>query len=331
MQMKSRHFVALTISFLFTSLILLGQAPARPSSLFERLTIVEGTTLTLSTDVSALIVDDKIKDYQSGTLRASTGQSFEVGVRPRGKFRRRIATIPPLKIKVKKKLLEAAGLDTLNELKLVLPTTLDKTGEELLLREYIIYRMYEEVCDYHVRARLINLTLLNTSNKDEAKYSLKAILLEDEEETAARLGGSMEETFGYTIDSLQAETSALMVLFQYMIGNTDWSIPEQRNVRFLRLDTGERLPVPFDFDFAGLVNAPYATPQSGLGLRSVRDRRLLAEGIPADTITKAAQRLKDHKKDFYTLCRSGVLSGETSGQMIRYLDEYFQETPGPGR
>ena len=82
-------------------------------------------------------------------------------------------------------------VDSLNELKLVLPTTLDEAGSELVIREYLVYRMYEQLSPYSVRARLINLTLLNTNVEQVGSTTVKAILLEDEEETAARLGGSL--------------------------------------------------------------------------------------------------------------------------------------------
>ncbi|MBL7775202.1 MAG: hypothetical protein JNK89_04320, partial [Saprospiraceae bacterium] len=185
------------------------------ASLFEQLTAATAPQLSLTTDVSALIANKKSDTYQPGALASSAGQTFAVEVKPRGKFRRRVSEIPPLKIKVKKKLLAEAGLtDSLNELKLVLPTSLDAAGDERVVREYLAYRLYEQLSPYAVRARLINLYLVNTDLQGQSHYQVKAILLEDEEETAARLGGEMLELFGMSADKLPADHTALMVMFQ---------------------------------------------------------------------------------------------------------------------
>jgi hypothetical protein len=266
-------------------------------------------------------------EYQPAILSTADGKSYALGVRPRGKFRRRIAEIPPLKLKIKKKVLAAEGLvDSLNELKLVLPITLDETGNELVIREYLVYRMYEQVSPYCVRARLINLTLLNTDAKKGNSRTVKAILLEDAEETAARLGGTMlDDTFGMTTDSLHTGQAALTTMFQYMIGNTDWNIAEYRNLRFLRKSDGVLIPIPFDFDFCGFVDAPYATPIAGVGLRSVQDRHLMAGTLAPEALQEAAQLLYQQRHAFRDLCRSGLLPAKSSQFAEEYLEEYFKE------
>ena len=295
-------------------------------SLFDHLSLAESTKLSLTTDVTDLIINKKATDYQNGILQSADGKSYVLGVKPRGKFRRRISDIPPLKLKLKKKLLEAEGLiDSLNELKLVLPTTLDEQGNELVIREYLAYRMYEQISPYAVRARLIDLVLINTNLGGQGHYEVKAILLEDEEETAARLGGQMLEVFGMTIDSLQVEPTAIMVQFQHMIGNTDWDIPEQRNVRFLKPASGKFIPIPFDFDFCGLVDAPYATPQAGLGIRTVRDRYLMTNGLPPAILKTAAQSLLQHQPTLLTMCKAIPLPEKDSGKLTEYLEKYFAE------
>ena len=72
-------------------------------------------------------------------------------------------------------------------------------------------------------------------------------------------------------------------MFEYMIGNLDWSMRAGpagdtccHNFR-LFAPTASALsgivPVPYDFDVSGFVNAPYALPPESLNLNSVRDRR----------------------------------------------------------
>ena len=329
MHSKTTQSALLGAALLFlATTTLTGQS--RPASIFERLTPSEGVQLTLYTDVSALMAEKFNTEYQAGTLTAADGTSYKVEVKSRGKFRRKIAAIPPLKLKFKKKLLQADGLDTLNEVKLVLPCTLDEKGDELVVREYLAYRMFEQISPAGVRARLINLTLLNAGLGNDKKFTVKAILLEDEEETVARLDGELVESYGITPDSLEPAQAALTAVFQYMIGNTDWSVAENRNVRFVREASGKILLVPFDFDFCGLVNAPYASPTAGLGLKSVRERYLMADGIPQEAIDAAIRVFQTAKPDFYGLCQSGLLSPAATSGAVEYLDGFYRKLEKSG-
>lgn len=318
MKMKTRILLCLALA------VQTAWATQNPS-LYERLATGTDVRLTISTDVSALIENKNTEDYISAILVSTDGKKYEASVKPRGKFRRRISEIPPLKIKVKKKILLAEGLDTLNELKLVLPTSLDEAGNERVVREYLAYQMYERISPYHVRAKLVTLTLQNTGIQHEKNYTVKAILLEDEEETAARLGGTILERYGTTMDDLETEQAALMAVFQYMIGNTDWSLSDFRNVRLLQTTTGTIVPIPFDFDFCGFVDAPYATPMSESGLRSVRERFLMADGLTDEAIKKAAKTLLDQRASFAELCRAGHVSEKIAEKCVKYLDSFFKE------
>ncbi len=324
-----KHLLKLTAFLLLSPFNLPAQPTAAPQSLFEKLSPTENAPITLTTNFTALKQDKKMIDYQDGLLSGADGKTYHIGVRPRGKFRRRIAEVPPLKLKIKKKLLAEAGLvDSLNEIKLVLPTTMDENGNELVIREYLVYRMYELVSPYAVRARLVNLTMINTNpdNKNPRTFMAKAILLEDEEETEARLGGKMiEDHFGMTMDSLQREQAALITVFQFMIGNTDWNIAEHRNLRFLRLPAGDLVPIPFDFDFCGFVNAPYATPKAETGLRNVQERHLMADALPVEFIKAAARKIQQQQEAFRRLCRSGLLPEKSSRSAESYLESYFKE------
>jgi hypothetical protein len=302
-------------------------AQSRPASFFERLTPEAGVPMTLSTDVSALIANKYNADYQPAKLTTREGKTYELQVKSRGKFRRRIAEIPPLKLKIKKKVLAAEGLDTLNELKLVLPCTLDERGNELVVREYLAYRMFEQMTNNSVRARLIDLTLLNTGLGNQPKYTVKAILLEDEEETVARLDGELVDFYGMTTDSLQTQQAALTALFQYMIGNTDWNIAEQRNVRFVRTKAGELLLIPFDFDFAGFVNAPYATPLAETGLKNVRDRYLMADKLNASALEAAYRTMQASRPAFNQICQSAFVTPADAAKLVEYLNSFY-EKPG---
>ncbi|MEO6039615.1 MAG: hypothetical protein ABIQ93_14475 [Saprospiraceae bacterium] len=299
-----------------------GQPAAASSSIFDQLTRQEGVKMTLEMDVTTLVENKKTNTYFPAMLTTEDGTSYKIEVKPRGKYRRKISEIPPMKLKFKKKLLVAAGLDTLNEVKLVLPTIDNAQGDELLVKEYLIYRMFERITSASVHARLIKLTIRDT-HVEQSKRVMLAMLIEDEEETVARLHGKLVEQYGLPADSLLMDQAGLVAMFEYMVGNTDWEISMMRNVRLIQAESGKVCVVPYDFDFSGLVSAPYASPSSESGLRTVRDRFLMANGISAESLKKAVQVLRSAKKDLYDLCRTKHLSKVAASDMIAYLETFY--------
>lgn len=305
-----------------------GTVNQHPKSIFEVLTQKEAVKMTLETDLTTIIEQKKTNQYFPATLRTEDGKSYRVEVKPRGKFRRKVSAFPPLKIKFKKKELVAEGLDTLNEIKLVLPCYESEKGDELIVREYLAYRMFEHLTDASMHARLIRLTIRDT-HVEKSKRPMYAILLEDEEELVARLHGVLNEEYGTQTDSLHTYQAALTVMFQYMIGNTDWDVSMLRNVRLVRAkESGKTLLVPYDFDFSGLVSAPYSSPSSETGLKTVRDRFLMNNGLKPEALKRALNTLKLAQNTFYTLCKSKYISTEATNDMLSFLREFFERVDG---
>ena len=319
------HILFYLLFFLIPYQHLAQTSPDLPS-VFEQLTPQEGVKMTLETDLTTIIANKKTNQYFPGSLITADGKTYKIELRPRGKYRRKVAEIPPLKIKFKKKDLKAEGLDTLNEIKLVLPCFDNALGDELIVKEYIAYKMFEKLTGASIRARLIRLTLRDT-HVEKSKKTMMAILVEDEEETVARMNGQVVEQYGIPTDSLMTNQAALVAMFEYMIGNTDWEIAMVRNVRLIRSNesSGKVLVIPYDFDFSGLVSAPYSSPASETGLKTVRNRFLMSNGLKTESLKKAAKMIRAAKKDLYSLCNSKYLSTTTSEEMIHYLDTFFNQ------
>lgn len=299
-------------------------AQERPSSIFEHLTQKEMNRLTLEVDLTTLLAGRKTNKYFPARLSVEKGGSWEVEVKPRGRYRRKVCELPPLKIKFKKKALRAQGLDTLNEIKLTIPCLQEESANELVVKEYLAYQMFEHLTPVAVRARLIRLTIVDTHVGKE--IPMTALLLEDEEETASRFHGQLIEEYGLPADSLLLNQAALVTVFQYMIGNTDWDINMIRNVRTIRsMEGGKVIVIPYDFDFSGFVNAPYATPSSESGLRNVRERFLVNTGVPPEALRRAALRIKSSKAALLALCKSKYLSASTTEELQNYLHSFFDQ------
>ncbi len=322
----------LFLSVLTTTTPIFSQAPStKKASAFEFIAQKEGAAFELEFDLTEMLNNRKKTDYFPAGIKLENGTTLELEVRARGKFRRRICEVPPLKMKLAKKDMRALGLDTLNEVRLVLPCTFTPEDEARLLREYIAYRMYERLSDYHVKARLVHLTIRD-SHTENTKPTIWAILLEHDEEIAVRLDGAVEKNFGVQVDSLNTEQAALNAVFQYMIGNTDWSIEDARNMYQLRPKTGGKIiPIPFDFDFSGLVNAPYATPTKESGLANVRERALLLNGLSNTDIQKAMETIKSAEADLLKICQVSQLHPNEVKEVEQYITDFFTAVKTPGK
>ncbi len=328
MQSKTTHFCSIQFIFgtflFFLSHLIQAQAPIAVPSVFDYLTAQEGAALTLDLDLTELINQKATNQYFPGTLSTADGKNFPMEARPRGKYRRKICEMPPLKLKFPKKVMRANGLDTLNEVKLVVPCFDDPKGEELLLREYVAYRMFERISpEYHVRARLVKV-IFHDRHVEKNRDPMWCLLVEHEEQVAARLRGTIAETYNLPADSLHIEQTATTALFQYLIGNTDWAISTFRNIYLVKPTSGERIqPVPFDFDFSGFVSAPYASVSAASGLKDVKERLLMADGLPQSAIDAAMLRMDAAKADLLTWCASPLLSKSTSRELTRYVESFF--------
>ncbi len=328
--MKTRS----TLPFLFLLAIGCCWTPTRilaqqaPQSVFDYLTTVEGATIVLGLELDSILTYRKTIKYFPAELKAGDElqYAFKVEVRPRGKFRRKRCEIPPLKLKFKKTSLNAHELDTLNEIKLVLPCADDPASEELILREYIAYRIYESLTPYSVRARLITLEMTGSNGKGSTN-KMTAMLVEHEEEVAKRLNGTVKQEWGIKAEHMNCDQAALMLCFEYLIGNTDFDITAFRNnLQFVPAGDTKIITIPFDFDFSGLVNAPYATPNSETSLKNVRDRCMMKSDIPEESLQKALQNIKAHQTEILALCNNKNLRKKTVNEMTSYLDHFFQST-----
>ena len=119
----------------------------------------------------------------------------------------------------------------------------------------------------------------------------------------------------------------LVAIFQYMIGNTDWSVPYNHNVRLIKLkkDTIMRpFLVPYDFDYAGLVNAIYAVPAPELGMETVLERNY--RGFPRNMaeLELVLAPMREKKEEIYAIIKEcAPLSRKNKAEMIGYLEEFF--------
>ena len=130
---------------------------------------------------------------------------------------------------------------------------------------------------------------------------------------------------------IYAEQLDKMNLFQYMIGNTDWSAIGSHNVRLIKCkDYPLPLPIAYDFDYAGLVNAPYAVHGEGIDLEHITERLYLGMCREAGELEKQIPLFQEKKATFYQIIKDfPYLDKKEKKEMIAYLDDFYKVLNNP--
>lgn len=198
--------------------------------------------------------------------------SIKIDLQARGNFRRKNCFYSPLRIEIKKKDSKGTIFEGHKNLKMVLPCEISKNNNILVLKEYLCYQLFQAVTPFSYKARLVDINLKNLGDKQERSYDVKAFFIENNGSLAERNGGKMMKRVNTNPLLIQDTAATRMEFFQYMISNTDWSMITQHNVRIIQIPFNELIPVPYDFDMSGFVDAPYSQVSSILPITTVRDR-----------------------------------------------------------
>jgi hypothetical protein len=199
--------------------------------------------------------------------------SIRVKARTRGNFRLRTCYFPPLRIKIKEKDSENTLFAGNKSLKLVLPCYRSSGMNQLILKEYVVYVLYQHVTPYYFQTRLVNIDLTEISRKKPQSYKLLGFFVEDDAHVAERKGATVMKDKKLRPAAYDALLTARHDFFQYMIGNTDWSTTYEHNNNSIFVKPDKFIPLAYDFDMSGFVNAPYAQANAPtLGTGNIRER-----------------------------------------------------------
>jgi hypothetical protein len=206
-------------------------------------------------------------EYHDGTLVLydSTGTRKEIMVkaRARGHFRKNPdnCDFPPIKLKFRKKNVAGTVFEGLKDIKMVTHCQNEiPEYEQYVLQEYLIYKTYNIYTPLSFKTRLAMIHYMDMSGPQDTLTRF-AFFLENQEDMARRNHGELLEFESAPQDKLDQDQLSLMAIFNYMIINTDYSVPIMHNVVLVSKDYFEPpLPVPYDFDWSGLINIPYDSP-----------------------------------------------------------------------
>lgn len=304
-----------------------------PKTIFNTINKSDIIKVTLQADLDQLILNKKKDDYQEATLTINSTEGekvHEVKIKPRGKFRRRTCDFPPLKIKFKKAGLKEKGINTAHKsLKLVTHCMNTPEAEQTIIKEYIAYKMYNQLTEASYKVQLVEVTYVNDSDASvDVKYGF---IIENTDEMAERIDGKeVEGVFNLTLDSIQQNYSKLIPMFQYMIANMDWRPQMGQNIKVVDKKDGNRIMVPYDFDFSGLVNAPYAIPNQDFQQQKIQDRIYMDRVDDLKELMPTIKYFQAHKTDIInTIKECEHLTKKNRRKMVNYINEFYNTLKDP--
>jgi hypothetical protein len=288
--------------------------------------------MTLTTDLKKLFTEKLKKDYKENALPATVTCVFAdsikvtetIEVRTRGEFRREECSIPPLMINFK--VAQPGILKKLGQLKLVWPCEATNYNEQLVLKEYLAYKIYNLLTEKSFRVRLVKIAAYDSKERYKP-FNFFAFFIEDVDDMAKR--NNCKETGLLKINTEQTnrEQATLVHLFQYMIGNTDWAVPLCRNTKLIQSKKDSLQPpfiVPYDFDYCGLVDADYAVPIPELEITSVRERSYRGFARTMEELKIALLLFTAQKAAIDSLINNfELLSEKNKKEMLHYLEDFY--------
>ncbi len=249
-------------------------------------------------------------------------------IKTRGKTRAnpKVCSFPPLRLNFKKK----GNYDNLfsgqDKLKLVTHCQGRTFYDEYVLQEYLTYKHYNLLTDYSFKVRLLKVTYEDSAGM-ESPVTRYGFLIEDEEAMAHRNGLVPREGTIPHQDYCNREVLNIMTVFQYMIGNTDWSVPALHNIKLIAEEPEGRLPfpIPYDFDYSGAIATTYAQPDASLNISTVRTRVFRGFCRSKDTYEPIFDLFNDKKEDIYDLYNNfEPLSEKERKAAIKYFDGFYK-------
>jgi len=290
--------------------------------------------MTLKADFRAVMRDrneDSVTTFPATiSFAAADGsvQSMPLRIRTRGHSRRnvRTCTFAPLRLEFEKARSKGTIFDGHGALKLGTHCRADQ--QEIILREHAIYKAFNLLTPRSFRSRVARMTYVDAAS-GKVVAEAAGLFIEDDDDVARRLEGRIVTVEKPLFVTIEPGSLNLMMLFEYMIGNTDFSIMEQHNVRLVQTQPGRRFVVPYDFDYSGLANADYASPSKALPIASVRERLFRGPCRTAAEWQPSVDQLRAVKSKVMELFDARELSASYRRDARAYLEQFYRMLEQP--
>lgn len=263
-------------------------------------------------------------------IYADSSFAIPASAKTRGIFRRDKSNckIPPLAIKPQK--VNDPVFNTSKRLKIVNSCMNTERAQQNLIKEYYAYRIYNILTDYSFKVRLLKIIYIDRQGKNK-NFITYGILVEPVKWLASRTNTNEIETKGIIQNATYRPVLDVMTMFQYLIGNTDWSVPNLHNIKLFYHDSlASLIPIPYDFDFCGFVNPPYTKPPDIIPISDVRERYFRGNCREMFELQITINHFLSKKEQIYQLINADTLLTKRNKQnVIDYIDVFYQIISDP--
>ncbi len=316
------------ICFVVLFLVVSAQAQKPVKKKLKKL-FEENETLVvqLTTDMKKLRANTSGEKKFVARLRFAFNDSTIVEdtifVRQRGHFRKQNCNLAALALEFKPKV--ANAFNPWTKLKLVNNCGMKQDDQQYLYKEFLVYKMYQLFTSYSLGTRLVQITYNDAEGKVKP-YTEYSFLIEDIDHLAKQNKCREESKIKYSSKEVDYDQTTLLSLFEYMIGNVDWSIPNYHNIKILvpKKDSNALpIPVAYDFDVSGIVNPHYAVGTPGIN-EDVTER--VYRGFPRkmEELQVAIDLFVAKEKAIYQLIDDFVLlENFNKREMKDFLKDFF--------
>jgi hypothetical protein len=291
--------------------------------------------LTLTMDTGSVFQDREEEESHPAEIGYTDAEgnsiTIPLKINVRGGFRKDSANcdFPPLRLNFEDTTVINTIFEGQDKIKLVTHCqSRSNRYEQNVLKEFLAYSLYNLFAEESYFVRLARMTYADVSGKIDTIKKI-GFLIEPTSQMADRNG--CEELIISKIQQNQTSKhkTTVLAIFQYMIGNTDWSVWNQHNIVLLKDDTSaEPIVVPFDFDWSGIVNAPYAIPAGDLPSVKVRYYRNFC--ITDAELQLALDEFRQHREKIYQTCKSvPFLSARELMKTLQFIDDFFKIIENP--
>jgi len=237
-----------------------------------------------------------------------------------------VCGFPPLRIKFNKASASYTLFHGQDKLKIVGHCRNNNSRfQQMVFQEYLIYKAYQILSPESFRVRLARVTYKDSA-KEIKNLNEYVFFIEDFEKMAKRNGKIPIYKERIHQDNTMINKVTRMAVFQFMVGNTDWGVPTLHNIKMIaKTPTSRPVPVPYDFDWSSLVNAPYAVPNAKLYIESIHERLYRGYKRTPEELEFVFKEFRMKKDAFYDLYqKTNLLTEKEKKRVFNYFDEFYE-------
>jgi hypothetical protein len=311
-----------------------AQEIGTPDPLFQSDEILDVRIIApISTLLSRRPIDEELPGTFQYTNSAGEVLEFDIKLRTRGRSRRdrENCRFPPLRLNFDKSQTKGTLFRKQNKVKLVTHCQNSSKYAQVILREYIAYRLLNVMTDASFRVRLLRISYIENARVMEGHVRY-GFIIEHKNRLAKRLGKTVLDISSTSPRSLSPEYANTVSIYHYLVGNTDFSSvrgPEGESCchnHVLFGNDGEGVwSVPYDLDQAGLVNAPYASPNPQFRIRTVRQRVYRGRCIHNEYVSTTIASYQDKREDLLRVVSElDAVTDRSVKSMTDYVDKFYE-------